>query len=226
MEFNSFIILFGTGVILLAFIVALWFTKKDKPSFFTYIFWAICIGLLLSVNAITGFFLKMYPPRTAFIVQGILDVIHSFYLGLFFHKILSGSNYKKAAYAILWIFTGIQILILIALINNSRIAFHTHTAASLMFVLFSIFYFRSLLGNNSKVVLYKLPVFFIVIGIFSWACISFPIYAFSPIVIQNSKYESLITKVFTLANILLIVMYLFFIKAYWCLKYTQHKQDD
>jgi hypothetical protein len=220
---TNFIIYFGSGIICLAFFVTLFYFNTPKPDYFKYIFWTIFFGLLISINGI--FFLngKFFPIFFLRMIQAGMVIIQSILLGFFFLQILSHSLFKKKLYYTLCICIVIQLLIFITgLINNAdNFAFPTPIAC-LMLAVFSVFYYRDLLIGNKKLVILKSPVFMIVTGIFCWSCISFPIYALVHFVPLKSNYMIFLDRLFTISNIALIVMYLFFIKSYLCLKHPQN----
>ncbi len=220
MALHKFIIYLGTGVIFAAFLVALMFANKQKPNYFKLIFGYILGGVLLSLNAIIflneNIFENIAQP---FFVQNILMILQAQFIGFFYYDVLINVRFKKITLNTITIVWLSQVLFLI--LKNTSVKYIQISIALELFI-FSILYFKELLSSEAKLNLSKSPSFWIAIGVFFYASISFPIYCFQPLISIDLKYTDISNQIFSFSNMSLIVMYLFFIKSYLCLKTPQN----
>lgn len=221
MKLHSFIVMLGSVVILISFITALYYAKKSKPAYFKYIFAFIVFGALLSVNTIASnnyAWLKGMMRRILF--EQILILFQSIALAFFFLKILCSSNFIKPIKWFLIVSLLIQIgVILIVQIYNIEI--RPTTSTNLFLLLFCFFYLKDLMNNKPTVVLAKSSSFWLVMGIFISSSIGFPVSAMIPYISKSDYYYDLRLQIFSIYNISLIILYLFIIKSYICLKHPQ-----
>ncbi len=222
MRLSYFIVLFGTGIIIIAFIIAIAFIKKNKPLYFKYIITFIILGLLLSANTIVNNNdIWFSNKKISILIEQSLLIFQSLMLGLFFIEVLNKSVFVRDTKLLLFASIFIQIALLI-------IGFSTNTeikpiiSSNLFLLIFSFFYLKDLMKNRPTLILIKSSVFWIVMGIFYFSTISFPINSLIPFIAKNHEYRNLRSQIFSISNISLIVLYLFIIKSYLCLKHPQN----
>ncbi len=221
MKLHNFIVHFGTGIIFIAFIVAIAFSKKEKPFYFKYILLFIILGFGVSLNTILNLHLKLGRNLIMFAIERALMLFQFFALGLFFSALLKKSIFSRKIKLLFYVSSIIgMILIPIAILANAFL--YTQIATNLVLIIFCVFYFRDLLSTKPTLILIKSSAFWIVTGIFFVCCISFPIYSLQPFIANNQEYKSVSTQIFAISNMALIVMYLFIIKSYLCLKHPQN----
>ena len=135
----NFIILFGSGIIVIAFFVALAFIKKEKPPYFKYIFTFIILGLLVSTNTIlNNLDIWIYNKKIPIVIQDSIIFSQSVMLGLFFIEVLSKSAFAKKIRWLLFLSILIQVsLIIIFLLTNIRI--RPPVASNLFLLIFCFF---------------------------------------------------------------------------------------
>lgn len=222
MILSYFIILFGTAVISIAFIIAIIFLKKEKRPHFIYIFLFILLGLLISINTIANNNTTwLLNKKISILIEQSLFLLQSLLLGLFFIKVLNKSNFIKKAKWLLFFSIIIQIsLLIVVLTTNTEIK--PAIISNLILIYFSIFYLKDLMNYKPTLIIVKSSAFWIVMGIFYSSCISLPVNLLIPFISKNQEYQNLRLQIFSISNISLIILYLFIIKSYLCLKHPQN----
>lgn len=222
MKFSFFIVLFGTIIIAVAFLVAISFAQKDKPKFFRYIYSYLILGMLISANTIVNnnnlWLLNMkfsiFSEQLFFIAQFLMT-------SLFFRQILRETIYSKR----IKIFTILSILIQLAtliIVLLTNIEFKPVLFSCLFSIIFCYFYVKNLMLEKPTLNLLKSSSFWIVIGILYPSCIGFPVHALIPFIPRTDEFINIRGQIFSITNISLIVMYMFIIKSYLCLKHPQN----
>lgn len=207
---------------MISFFVALAFMKKEKPEYFKYIFIFIVLGLLISLNSII---IKNYTWYfNSFIrifIQQLLLLFQSLILGLFFIEILKKSNLIKKIKLFLLISILTQ-LTLLFIVFSTKTEIKSNIASNLFLLICCLLYLRELMYNKPTLILVKSSVFWIVIGIFYSSCISLPINSLIPFIKKSNEYSNLRGQIFSITNMSVIILYLFIIKSYLCLKHPQN----
>jgi len=222
MEVTNFIVYVGTCIIGLAFITALIFLRKEKPTFYKYIFVFILLGLLISMNTLinSNSFLILNKKSTI-LIQELLILFQYLMLGLFFLLLLSKSLYLKKSIFLLSFSIFIHtVLIIVVLLTNTEIK--PAILSSLILLIFCFFYVKDLMNNKPTMILIRSTSFWIVMGIFFYSAISIPIKALIPFIPKTQEYIILRGQIFSIYNVSLIVLYIFIIKSYLCLRHQQN----
>ena len=222
MKLSYFIVLFGTGVILISFIVALTFMKKEKPQYYKYIFVYIILGLLVSLNTIiNNNKVWISSIKISILIEQSIILCQSLMFGLFFIDVFKNSKHKIKIKLFLYFSILIQtFLLIIVLSTNTEIK--PSISSNLVLIIFCFFYLRELMFIKPTLILAKSSIFWIVIGIFFSSCISFPINSLIPFIVKEHEYRNLRSYIFSISNMSVIVMYLLIIKSYLCLKHPQN----
>lgn len=220
MTLHKFIILFGTCIILINLIIAFFTKKAVKPVFFKYIIIYIVLGLLISANTISNIILTHPIDQKKYrILFDILYLCQSLSL-FFFFKI---TTKRKIIFPFMLTSSLVQAIFTLKQFYSDSIL-DINIFATPLFIILSILYFRDLLQNKPLINLTQSSSFWIVVGIFFWACVSFPIYSLHPHIKAHVTNKNIILEIFSISNMALIVMYLFFIKSFLCLKHPQNTQ--
>lgn len=221
MELHNFIIYFGTGVILVAFFVAIAYTKNSKPEYYKYIFAVIISGLLISTNSILRLFLKIEIDRILSTIEKILLFFQFLSLSFFYSDLLKESiSYNKFKRLIqLCIIIQITLTVIAILF---KIPSYVKTIPCTCLIIYSVLYYRDLLKNKPSLILIQSSPFWIVTGIFFSFCVSLPVYGLTPFMVKYPEYKNLRFQLFSISNMALIIMYLFIIKSYLCLRHPQN----
>jgi hypothetical protein len=222
LKLSYFIVLFGTGVIIISFFVALAFMKKKKPQYYNYIFVYIILGLLLSINTIiNNNDVWLSSKKKSISIEQSIFICQTLMLGLFFIEVLKNSIHIIKIKILLFLIILIQTsLLIIILATNTEI--RPSILSNIILILFCFFYLRDLMNNKPTLILVKSSVFWIVIGIFFSSSISFPINSLIPFIVKEQEYRNFRSYIFSISNMSVIVMYLLFIKSYLCLKHPQN----
>jgi len=216
---NNTVIWVGTGVILISFIIAIIIPKKNK-SYMKGFFFCPLLSLLVSVNSISSRFFLLYTIEKNFFIQTILHLCDLLFWTLFFLKI---SKDKKdfRNIKILFISTLVIAVQLVYFNNSDNPNLHIHALSSMCKTIFCIFFYNNLFKNLPKQNILLEPSFWIVTGLFFYSCLSLPFYALNSY-IKQQFLPVIYSNIFSISNMLIIIMHLFFIKAYLC-TIRQHK---
>lgn len=216
MWLNNFIFYLGTLVIIITLLVALLFKDVTKPQYFDYIFLIIYTGIFISINTFLFKKINLYPLRVGLILQDILIVAKFLFMCLFFYH-LQISKISKKRIKFLIIASILTSVSLIVIANLGYIYFPQIIIQNVVLITFSAAYFLNILKGKLDIILFKSSVFWLVLGIFFWATVSFPVYCLYFFIPINEEYREIINRVFSISNISLMVMYMLFIKSYLCL---------
>lgn len=210
---STSVVWLGTGIILISFIIALLIAKCNIPYMKGFFFCPL-IALLVSINTICGSLFVMYPINLFFLIQNFMSFLDLLFWCIFFLLILKD---KKDADKIK-ILLAITLLFAVYLhffsnVNNQNL--HIIALTAICKTIYCIFFFYKLFKNLFYQNLLKEPSFWIATGLIFYSCLSLPFYGlnsyfkfqFSPLISSN---------IFSISNMLLIIMHLFFIKAYIC----------
>jgi hypothetical protein len=221
LKLHSFIVLLGTAIIIISFLTALAFSKKAKPHYYKYIFAFIVMGLLLSVNTIaSNNYTWRYGLKARIFIEQILILLQYGMFGLFFLELLKNSVFTKKIKML--ILLSIPILIsLILVVQFANIEIRPSIVPNLVMLIFCFFYLKDLMNNKPTLLLVHSSAFWLIMGIFFSSSIGFPVSSLMPFISKNYIYTDLRFQIFSIQNMALIIMYLFIIKSYTCLKHPQ-----
>lgn len=221
MRLHIFILLFGSVIIAAAFLVAVAFAKKEKPSYFKYIFIFILVGGILSLNSIGNANIFWgFSRKIPFMFQEILLLFQYVLLSLFFKSLLSKSFYAKKIVVLLIFSIFLQAtLLIIAFLTGTDIK--SSFISTFFLLVFCLFYVKDLMANKPSLILLKSSAFWITAGVFFYVCVSFPIKTMIAFIPRSQEYINLRSQIFSIINMSLIILYLFIIKSYLCLKHQQ-----
>lgn len=222
MKLSYFIIVLGTSIIIIAFFVAIAFARKEKPQYYNYIFLFIVSGLLISINTISNDNNTwLLNKKISILIEQLLLVFQSLMLGLFFIEVLNKSFFLKKIKKFLILSIIFQITLLIVVLStNTEIKPAISSNLFLLFLIF--FYLKDLMNNKPTFKIVKSSTFWIVMGIFYSSCISLPVNLLIPFIPKTYEYRNLRFQIFSISNMSLIVLYIFIIKSYLCLKHPQN----
>ncbi len=209
-------------MIVFTFFVAIAYRKNDKPIYYRYIFTFIILGLLLSANSIiNNFDIWIFNENIPLLIQQSLQLIQYLMLGLFFKEVLAKSSYINKIILLFYLSITIYVTLMIIMFV-SEIEIKPIISSSLFLLIFYFFYVKDLMNNKPFLILVKSSSFWITIGIFFYSCISFPVSSLIPFIPKNHEYINLRGQIFSITNMSLIVLYLFILKSYLCLKHPQN----
>jgi hypothetical protein len=221
LKLHNFIIHFGTVIIIVAFFVAILFIKSAKPKYYKYIFAVIILGLLISANSIIHLFIKIENERMLSSIERVLLLFQFIALSFFYRDLLKESIFYNKTKRLIHFFIFIQIT-LTSISILFKIPSYVKIVPNFFLITYSVIYYRYLLKNKPALILIQSSAFWIVTGVFFSFCVSLPIYGLTPFMVRYPEYTNLRFQLFSISNMALIIMYLFIIKSYLCLKHPQN----
>ena len=212
----NIVICIGTGVIIISLVLALNIcNKKYSPSMINSFFICPLIALLLSANTITHDFFLHYNNRIHFTIQNILFLFDLIYWTSFFLKLFNAKVYSKRIIFIILI--TLLIASLTFFVNDlNRPNLYFSAIFNICKCLFCILFYHKLFKIIPNKIITNEPSFWFVTGLFFYSCISIPFYTLHNY-IKEIFQSSISLDIFAISNILIIVMHIFFIKAYLCI---------
>ncbi len=222
MKLHSLIVLLGTSIILISFFTALAFSKNKKPHYFRYIFAFVILGLLLSANTIaSNNYTWRYGLKIRILIEQVLISLQFVMFSLFFLEALKKSLFYKKVKWLLILSIPIQLCGIIV-VHLANIEIRPGIVPNLILFILCIYYLRDLMNTKPTLILIKSSTFWLTMGIFFSSCIGFPVSSLIPFISKTQEYTDLRFQIFSIQNMSLIVMYLFIIKSYVCLKHPQN----
>lgn len=218
MWLHNFIIHCGTVVIFITLAVSIYYYHREKPAYFRDIFIFILLGILLSSNSILLREKWGFIRKAPYLIQELLLLGQYILLVLFFLKILINSSFIKKIKTI-FIFSLLVNILLWFLSFYKNIDIKPSSISTLFLLSYCAFYVRDIMTNKPTLILVKSSSFWIVMGIFFYSCISFPIVTMIKFIPRNSEYINLRSELFSVINMSLIILYSFIIKGYLCLRH-------
>jgi len=217
MRFHNSIIQIGLIVIVISCLIAWLHIKVPKPKYFKYIFLFIHFGIILSLNSIFLAEKWGFVKRLPFLLQEILLLVQYSLLTKFFISILTNPKTIKKLKIVF--FLSLLFMISLMLVSFYQdINLIPSSISSLFLLVYCAFFVKDLMASKPTLILEKFPAFWIVMGIFFYSCISFPIVTLIKFIPKNNEYINIRSYLFSVINISLIVLYALITKGYLCLK--------
>ena len=209
------VIWIGTFVILVSFVLSLLLNKKFRIRNYMKGFYILpLIALLLSVNTIFNILFHAYNNKHFFLLQYSLSILDLIFWRVFFVNLFTNIkdvNKVKLFFLIVLILTSI----LFFLNDWGNPNFQAISIFNFCKTLFCILYFYKLFKDIPEKNITLEPSFWIVTGLFFYSGLSIPFYSLHNYIKSNTPLF-ISTNIFAISNMLIIIMHLFFIKAYLC----------
>jgi hypothetical protein len=190
--------------------------------YYKYIFIYIILGLLVSANTIAANFnIWFYNKKIPILIEQSLFLFQALMFGLFFIELLNKSLFLKRIKWLLFLSILIHFTLLI-IVLSVNIEIKPNISSNLFSFIFCFFYLRDLMNNKPTLILIESSAFWITMGIFFYSCVSFPVGSLITFISKNQQYINLRYQIFSIFNMSLIILYLFIIKSYLCLKHPQN----
>lgn len=223
MKLHFFVVYLGTFIILLTLIVALYYIRTQKPKYFRYILTNVILGFLISINSILyDFFGNIGNKDLFYYIAHWLNFLQFLSLYKFFFTFFTNDNSIKTIKWLVVILSIIQLGFLLYSWVITDLFLYVRIIGLLLLIVFSVKYFRNLLGSKPTIILLKSSSFWIVTGVFFSFSVNLPIYSINPFLRNFSGFENIGFQLFSISNMTLIVFYILIIKGYLCLKYPQN----
>ncbi len=159
--------------------------------------------------------------KASILIEQMIFITQALMLTLFFINILKKTQFSKMIKPLL-VFSSILYFIIILFVLLKNIEIRPNLILNLFLTILCLFYLRDLMINKPTLILANSSSFWIVMGIFFTSCIGIPLNSLIPFFPKNDTYINLHFQIYSIVNISLIVLYLFIIKSYLCLKHPQN----
>jgi hypothetical protein len=177
-------------------------------------FLVILISLTISINSILGSLFFLYNIKLFVFIQSCLDLLDLIFWTFFFLKLLPDKKSK----IIIRIFFSASLLFSIIFLywnNLDKSNLQILVVLNVCKSIFCIRFYQKLFKNLTYQNILSEQAFWIVNGLIFYSSLSLPFYGFNFYIKEH--FSPLISNnIFSFSNILIIIMHLFFIKAYLC----------
>ncbi len=188
--------------------------RNDIPKYLNNFFFYPLLG---SMNIIF-YELNRYDIITWYpctIAKFSFVFFHYIFLSRFIFLVI-GTFFKDKV--LKYIFIIISFIVIVLLIFDFKgQTYYSATAVNIGLLIYCLFYFSSLFRENPILDLLNDPSFLIISGIFFGSCVGIPIYLFG-IYLKNSIPQDIFHTIIIIGPISSAIMYIFFIKAFLCIK--------
>ncbi len=210
-KLSNSVIWIGTSVILVSFLISL-FIPKNKIAYMRGFYFCPLIALLLSINAIYSLYFPVYFKDMLFTIQNCLFILDLLFWYHFFLKVLNNKKDSEKLEKLL-LLTLLFAVYLIFFSTAGTKNLHVIALTAICKTIFCVFFYYKLFKNLYYQNILKEPSFWIITGLIFCSCLSLPFYGLHSYI--KSQFSSLISSnIFSVSNMLIIIMHLFFIKAY------------
>ena len=210
------IIWVGTFVLFISFLFALIINNRYGSKIYMKGFYLYpLLGLCLSANTILSTIFFIYNPIDYFLLQFLLLLFDLIFWIIFFLTIFKDDD---ASIKIKYIFSITLLISLVSFLFNNldKPNLHTVSIFNICKVFFCIIYYNKLFNDKPIQNIKTEPLFWIVTGLFFYASLSIPFYTLNFYI--RSQFSLIIaSNIFSISNVLIIIMHLFFLKAYLCI---------
>ena len=213
--FNHLVVWVGTIMIIISFIFALSISKiSNNRAYLKYFFIYPLIGIILSINTILNKIFHLYTSSVNFSLQNILLLCDlTFWLFVFSDVFYNKEALLKLRILFFITFCGAIFYYFFNPIDKPNL--HIVSIFNICKTLFCIYYYFDLFRKAPDQKIKSEPSFWIVTGLLFYSCLSVPFYALNDYL--RSQFPLTISdNLFAVSNIMIIIMHLFFIKAYIC----------
>lgn len=210
---NNIIIWIGSGIVVISLIISVLMPTQRKV-YMKGFFFCPFIACLISINSISSRFYFLYSMQLNFFIQIILLLCDLVFWGFFFHKLINMRRESRKIF-ILLVITFLISVYTIYFNKTHTPNLHLQALSNCIKVIFCISFFSKLFKEILFENILKEPSFWIVAGLMFYSAISIPFYALNNFIMQNFTIE-IAYAFFSISNMLVIIMHLFFIKSFLC----------
>ena len=172
------------------------------------------IALLVSVNSICGKMYSLYSTTLFFNIQSFLFLVDLVFWYLFFSNILNNRNDSIKLNILLSISLSVAAYLLF-FSNVDKKNLNIVALSAIFKTIFCILFYYKLIKNLFYQKILLEPAFWIVTGLIFYSSLSLTFYGLNGY-IKLQFSPSIASNIFSISNMLIIIMHLFFIKAYLC----------
>lgn len=210
---NSVVIILGTFVIVISTTFSVLIRQRSNKLYLRFFFINPFLALLISINTILNRYFFLLKKET-FIIQ-YLFLIFDLVFWAFFFQIIARNHQEKIFHKIVLAVSGLLIVVLFLSSDLTRSNLHIVSLFSLCKTIFCISFFHGLFSDIPYKNIKSEPLFWICCGLLFYSALSIPFYSLRDFIYLN--FPLLAQDIFAISNVLIIIMHLFFIKAYLCI---------
>ena len=213
---NDTVIFIGTLIIFISLIFSLFIHKRKYfNNYLIGFFFCPLIALMISVNTISLTIFIKDQKILNYSIQNILLLLDLIFWRIFFLNLFKENiDFRRVN----GVFIVTLILAFISYLFNdlSNPNLHTLSIFNICKTIFCIYYFYKLFKNIPNKNIKLEPAFWIITGLLFYSVLSIPFYTLHSFI--RSRFSDIFARnIFAISNILIIVMHIFFIKAYLCI---------
>lgn len=209
------VIWIGSFVILISFILSIILSLNSHTiNYMKWFFIIPLIALILSINTIINLHFHLLSKTSLYQIQLLLTFAELFVWCRYF-LVLNKSKFDSGIIILVFSFFSLITACLFIFNKFNEPNLQIICLFSISKTIFCIYYYYKLFKSPPIHNLKKDPSFWTVNGLLFYSCLSIPFYSFhSYISFRFSKIEAL--DIFSISNMLIIIMHFFFIKGYIC----------
>lgn len=204
----------GTFIILATLISSIITSSFRKIKHFKLFFIYPLLEFILSVKTVSSHFFVNRDIKISHTFESIFLILENLFWGILFIIFFSK---KKNAPAIYIIF-GCSLFIILSLIIQNNISspnFKVSAISNLTFSIYCILYFSKIFQERPILSLYKEPSFWVFSGLLFYSILSLPLFPIADYELAHSTSRNILLF-FSIINVQVIVMHIFFIKGILC----------
>ena len=172
------------------------------------------IALLMSINTIFNRVFYLYGHKYYYPIQDLLIFLELIFWIVFFLRIFKTPQDSKKVKIIS---ATVVVIGTISLFFSNFYTphFQIHSLFNIYKAIFCLVFYINLFKNTPRLNILQEPSFWIITGLFFYTCLSLPFFALNEY-IKIYFSQPVAYDIFVFSNIFIIIMHLFFIKAYLC----------
>jgi hypothetical protein len=198
-------------VLLISFLCSLVSFRLHYP-FYLKIF-SIFLGITVITEIIANFLLPLFNISSNYPVYNIFILIQFLFLLFYFRLLIKSHFFKKVIFLLVFLYPVFWIITSLALYNLDHWNSYALMVGDLIIIIFTSRWLFEFFTGNELISLSKHSEFWIAIGILLYSSCELPITGMVNFLVKDID---LARRLFTILQILNIIMYLIFIYAYLC----------
>jgi hypothetical protein len=215
-NFHKIVIITGTVVIFLSFIISFQIRKQSStPEYLRRFYLYPLLTLLLSLNTLAFDVFETGSKEVQVTIEKVIFTLDFIFFAYFFKLVLTDSPLKKLAHQVFICVMLFTIPIILITIQQTLFHYFFRSFHNIGKFLFCLIYIYSIFRSSPRLILKEDAAFWIVMGLLFYSSITVPIFL-GYYYLAINKYVDILSILFPLTNISIIIMHLLFIKGYLC----------
>jgi hypothetical protein len=215
-DFHRIVIMVGTVVVSLSFLLAFSVRTKENTPFYLRRFYLYpLLTLLLSLNTFAVDFFKLTSTAHQASIEKIIFTIDFSFFAYFFISVVEEKSMKQLIKMVSILFLLGTVVSWIFFAETKLYHYYFRAYHNLGKLIFCLIYLYSIFNCSPKLILKKEPAFWITSGLLFYTTVTIPIFL-SYYYLAINRQISILSILFPLTNISIILMHLLFIKGYLC----------